>query len=130
MIKIINLDRLFDKYIEKYVFENVGKVKPEEIENKIPVLYEEFGNAPQKDLDGKTPNGYYRQFNPQELIAALKTHLEQDVEVSDFLIEAITANPDSVKTVKSELMEEHDEQFTAYLMNILSDLKGDRKSVV
>ena len=29
MIKIIDLDRLFDKYIEKYVYENVGKVKPE-----------------------------------------------------------------------------------------------------
>lgn len=125
MIKIVNLDRLFDKYIEKFVLDNVGKVKPEEIEDKIPVLYEEFGNVPQKDLDGKTPNGYYREFTPDELIAALKEHIEKDVPVSDFLVEAITADPSSEKAVKSALMADENEQFTAYLMNILSDLKGE-----
>ena len=39
MVKIIDVDKLFDKYIEGYVYGNIGKVKPEEIENKIPVLY-------------------------------------------------------------------------------------------
>ncbi len=125
MIKIINLDNLFDKYIEKYVLDNVGKVKPEEIENKIPVLYEEFGNVPQKELDGKPPNEFYRAFSPEELLDCLKTHVESDVPVSDFLIEAITSNADSVKPVKSALNEENNEQFTAYLMNILSDLKAE-----
>ena len=125
MIKLINLDKIFDKYIERYVLDNVGKVKPEEIENKIPVLYEEFGNSTQKELDDKTPNEFYRQFTPDELLCALKEHIEKDVPVSDFLIEAITANSDSVKPVKAALMQEEDEQFTAYLMNILNDLKAD-----
>ena len=125
MIKIIDLDKLFDKYIEKFVLDNVGKVKPEEIENKIPVLYEEFGNSPQKDLDGKTPNEYYRAFSPEELLSALKEHLSGDIPVSDFLIEAITTNNESVKPVKAALMQEESEQFTAYLMNILNDLKAD-----
>lgn len=125
MIELVNLDNLFDKYIEKYVLENVGKLKPEEIENKIPVLYEEFGNVPQKDLDGRTPNEFYRGFSPADLLTCLREHIEKDVPVSDFLIEAITADKDSVTAVKSMLMEEHDEQFTAYLMNILSDLKAE-----
>lgn len=125
LIKIIDLDKLFDKYIEKFVLDNVGKIKPEEIENKIPVLYEEFGNSVQKDLDGKTPNAFYREFSPEELLTALKEHIEKDVPVSDFLIEAITANKDSVKHVKAALMREEDEQFSAYLMNILNDLKAD-----
>ena len=38
MIKILDVDKLFDKYIEGYVYENIGKVKPEEIENEIPNL--------------------------------------------------------------------------------------------
>ena len=125
MIKIINLDKIFDKYIEKFVLDNVGKIKPEEIENKIPVLYEEFGNSTQKDLDGKTPNEYYRRFCPEDLLTALKEHIEKDVPVSDFLIEAITANAESVKAVKAALMREENEQFTAYLMNILNDLKAE-----
>ena len=125
MIKLINLDNLFDKYIEKYVLENVGRIKPEEIENKIPVLYEEFGNVPQKDLGDKTPNEFYRAFSPAELLTCLQEHIEKDVPVSDFLIEAITANKESEKAVKSALMEDYDEQFTAYLMNILADLKAE-----
>lgn len=125
LIKILNIDNLFDKYIEKYVLDNVGKLKPEEIENKIPVLYAEFGDVPQKELDGKTPNEFYRGFSPEELLACLRDHIEKDVPVSDFLIEAITANKDSEKAVKSALMIENDEQFTAYLMNILNDLKAE-----
>ena len=35
MVKIIDIDSLFDKYIEGFVYANIGKVKPEEIENKI-----------------------------------------------------------------------------------------------
>lgn len=125
MIKLINLDNLFDKYIEKYVLDNVGRIKPEEIENKIPVLYAEFGDVPQKELDGKTPNEFYRCFSPAELLTCLQEHIEKEVPVSDFLIEAITADKDSEKAVKSALMEEHNEQFTAYLMNILADLKAE-----
>lgn len=124
-MKIIDVDRLFDKYIEDYVYKNVGKIKPEEIENKIPVLYEEFGNAPQKELDGKTPNGFYRGFHAEELLSALKEHLIKGVPVSDFLVEAIIADKTAGKSVKAALMEEQDESFTAYLMNILSDLKGE-----
>ena len=58
MVKIVDIDDLFDKYIAGYVYSNVGKVKPEEIENNIPVLYKKFGEKPLKDLDGKTPNEY------------------------------------------------------------------------
>ena len=125
MVKIIDLDRLFDKYIEKYVYDNVGKIKPEEIEDKIPVLYGEFGDTPSPDLDGKTPNGYYRQFAPEDLLAALKEHLARGVEVSDFLVEAITSQIASVKPIKAALMQDDDEQFTAYLMNMLGDLKAE-----
>ena len=38
-MKIIDIDKLFDDYISQYVYENIGKVKPEEIEDKMPVLY-------------------------------------------------------------------------------------------
>lgn len=125
MIKIIDLDKLFDKYIEKYVYENIGKVKPEEIENKIPVLYERFGNEKSEALSGETPNSYYRKAGIDELLRALKEHLEKNVPVSDFLCEAITAADGCEKAVKSELLKENPPEYTAYLMNFLSDVKGD-----
>ena len=125
MIKIIDLDALFDSYISDYVYKNVGKVKPEEIENNIPVLYTKFGDERLKELDGLTPNTYYAQFTAEELLTALDEHISSDVSVSDFLCEAIIANPDSSKVICKLLSQEKGEEFTIYLLNLLTDLDGE-----
>lgn len=126
MIKIIDIDSLFDGYISDYVYSNIGKIKPEEIENKMPVLYTEFGDKPLKDLDGKTPNTYYRDFSAEELKECLKAHLEQGVAVSDFLCEAITDAADCEDVLSAELLKDNSEEFTLYLMNILSEKNSDK----
>lgn len=125
MVKIIDLDALFDGYISDYVYKNVGKVKPEEIENNIPVLYTKFGDEKLKELDDFTPNTYYKQFTAQELLEALEKHLSIDVSVSDFLCEAIVADSRSLEVISKVLCEEKQEEFTLYLLNILSELDGN-----
>ena len=72
MIKIIDVDELFDKYISDFVYQNIGKVKPEEIENQIPKLYVEFGDKALDELDGFTPNTYYVQFEIKELLYKIR----------------------------------------------------------
>lgn len=124
-IKIIDLDKLFDKYISGYVYKNIGKVKPEEIENNIPVLYDKFGDEKLEELDGKTPNSFYREYSAEELLECLKTHADEKVPVSDFLCEAIIASENGVKAVTAALNNDESEEYTAYLMNMLSDMGGD-----
>lgn len=126
MLKIIDVDQLFDKYISDYVYSNIGKVKPEEIENKIPELYVEFGDAKLKELGGKTPSEYYASETGEELIKCLKAHLEKDVPVSDFLCEAITGNPLNEDALVGALKEDESEEFMLYVMNMLSDM-GSKK---
>lgn len=125
MIKTLDLDKLFDAYISDYVYKNVGKVKPEEIENNIPVLYERFGDEKLKELDGKTPNTYYRGASAKELLSVLKEHIEKKISVSDFLCEAIIAAKDGADACVKALNAEESEEFTAYLMNMLSDMKAE-----
>ena len=125
MIKTLDIDKLFDAYISDYVYKNVGKVKPEEIENNIPVLYEKFGNEKLKELDGKTPNAYYRDASAEELLSVLKEHIEKKISVSDFLCEAIIAAKDGAAACVKALNGEESEEFTAYLMNMLSDMKAE-----
>ena len=122
MIKIIDIDALFDKYIEGYVYSNIGKVKPEEIENRIPELYVEFGNQKLDELDGKTPNTYYVEFDGEQLVECVKNHLEQGVSVSDFLCEAITGNPENQGALVNALSEDCNEEFILYLMNMLGEM--------
>lgn len=126
MIKVIDIDGLFDKYISDYVYSNVGKTSPEEIENKIPELYEKFGDEKLKELDGKTPNTYYAQTSATELVNVLKQHVEQGVPVSDFLCEALR-DGDSETALVDALNDEENEEFTLYVMNILND-KGSTKA--
>ena len=126
MIKILDMDKVFDNYISDYVYKNIGKLNPEEIENNIPVLYEKFGNEKLKELDGKTPNEYYKQFSANELLDCLKDHLEQDVPVSDFLCEALQDNPDNEDELVNALSKENNEEYTLYLMNML-DAMGSKK---
>lgn len=125
MVKILDLDKLFDKYISDYVYKNIGKIKPEEIENNIPKMYESFGDEKLSELDDKTPNTYYKDFKSEELLSALKEHLEKDVPVSDFLCEGIIANGGSEKAITEALKKDESEEYTAYLMNMLSDIKGE-----
>ncbi len=126
MIKIIDMDKLFDKYISDYVYGNIGKVNPDEIENEIPRLYAEFGDKPLEELNGKTPNEYYSSYTGEELINCLKSHLISGVEVSDFLCEALQNNPENEKALLDVLNQDNDEEFTLYVMNML-DAMGSKK---
>lgn len=125
MIKIIDIDKLFEKYIKGYVLENIGKVKPEEIENKIPELYVKFGNEKLNELDGKTPSTYYKDFSAFQLVQCLQTHLKQGVEVSDFLCEAL-AVPSSEDALVKAIESDGEEEFIVYIMNMLSDIRSQK----
>ena len=122
MLKIIDIDELFDKYISDYVYANIGKVKPEEIENQIPVLYEKFGDEKLEALDGKTPNEYYKEYPAEQLVESLKFYLESGVPVSDFLCEAITSKPESEDCIVKALSNSEEEEFIIYLLNMLEDM--------
>lgn len=126
MIKIIDVDALFDKYISDFVYGNIGKIKPEEIENKIPDLYVEFGDEKLKELDGKTPNTFYKQYNAKDLLECLKQHLIDGVAVSDFLCEAITSSADCEDALVSALEQDENEEFIVYIMNMLTEVDGKK----
>ncbi len=121
MIKIIDIDSLFDKYISDFVYKNIGKVEPDEIENKIPELYEKFGTEKLKELDGKSLEEFYKGYSGQQLVECLKTHIEKGVSISDFLCETITENMDNEQSLINAL-DSDGEEFLLYVMNMLCDM--------
>ena len=77
-------------------------------------------------MDGKTPNAYYSSFTAKELISCLKSHIESGVPTSDFLLMAILKADGAEEEIVKELLDDSEEEFTLYLMNILSDLNSDK----
>ena len=120
MIKVIDIDALFDKYIEEYVYKNVGKVKVEEIEDNIPVLYEKFGKEKLAELDGKTPEEYYLSFSAEQLLECFSKHIELDVSMPDFLYEALLKKDCNALVFNRVLSCENEEEL-AYLLNLAGD---------
>ena len=121
MIKVIDIDSLFDKYISDFVYKNIGKVNPDEIENKIPELYEKFGHEKLEELNGKSPEEYYRQFSGEELVACLKEHIQKDVPIPDYLCESITENAENEQSLIKAL-DGDNEEFLLYVMNMLFEM--------
>ncbi len=125
MIKIIDIDSIFDKYISDFVYKNIGKIEPDEIENKIPELYEKFGKEKLEELDGKSPEEFYKGYSSEQLVECLKTHIEKGVEVSDFLYETITENKDNEQGLVNAL-DADGEEFLLYVMNMLCDMESEK----
>lgn len=125
MIKVIDIDNLFDEYISDFVYKNIGKVKPDEIENKIPELYNKFGKEKLSVLNGKSPIEYYSSFSISELLECLKLHITKRINVSDYLCEAIKLNGKNEQELVNALDDES-EEFVLYIMNILNELKSKK----
>ena len=53
-MKIFDIDELFEKYVRELMVKDAGKFTEEEWEDRIPTLYEEFGNKPLSCFGGKS----------------------------------------------------------------------------
>ena len=126
MKTIPDIDSLFDKYISDYVYKNLGKSTPEEIENEISLLYSQFGNKKLKELDNKSPVEYFAQFNASELLEMLENSVQNKISVSDFLFEALLTCENGEKVIIEKLEDELPEEVMVYLLNAISFLKSEK----
>lgn len=87
-MKPIDFDGLFDQKLAKYLKENAGKFTEKQWEDRIPLLYQKFGDTYMKSIDA-TPRGYYQRMSDKELVRELLAHREEGVPVPDFLCREI-----------------------------------------
>ncbi len=121
-MKIVDLDEIFERSVRRYMQKNAGKYTEEEWEDKIAELYEAFGNAPLKELDGASPNAYFSSLSPKELCEALVAYNESGIEPPDLLTVAIAA-ADTEEELLKLVSPREENGVTAYALNILK-IKG------
>ena len=94
MMKCINFDRAFERYMAEWIKENSEKYKDDMdvIEDMMPDVYLEFLKKPAEFLDGVAPQDYFEQFdNADMLVSWLCDYIAQGVPVPDLLLERVTA---------------------------------------
>lgn len=94
MVKCINFDRAFERYVAEWIKKNSEKYKDDMdvIEDMMPDVYLEFLKKPADFLDGVAPQDYFEQFdNADMLVNWLCDYIAQGVPVPDLLLERVTA---------------------------------------
>ena len=73
----IDIDALFDEYLNEFIENNGNVLSATDIEKKIADLYVEFGNEPCEALGGLTPIEYFNSLPTVELLTLFKELLIQ-----------------------------------------------------
>ncbi len=81
---VYDFDEMFDKRLTKYIADNKDKYSEEEWEDKIPQLYDKFGDTVLKAI-GTTPRKFYAAMSDEEIIRCLRAHVRENIPVSSFL---------------------------------------------
>ena len=116
---MIDSDNLFEQFFKKYIAENLGKMTEEEIEDKIPELYAEFGDTPNDKLGGKSPRNYFKGFSDDEIIGQFRSSVQKNGEASSYLCEEIE-NRGGLNDKLCELISvENGDELSTYAVNML-----------
>ncbi len=114
-MKPIDFDGLFDQKLAKYLKENAGKFTEKQWEDKIPLLYQKFGDTYLKSI-GFTPREYYKRMSDKELVDTLLAHIKEEVPVSDFLCRELESRDCPQEILP--LLECKDEQLLMLAVNL------------
>lgn len=123
MIKLVDIDAIFEKQLRAYMQEHAGELDEAAWEEKIAELYEAFGHSVLPEL-GTTPANYYSDCTGRELAELLAAHVKNEVAVSDYLCEAIIRSEETEDALLPFL--DAEEELAFYAMNLLKD-KGSVK---
>ncbi len=55
---MVDFDKLFEEYFRNWYAKNKDKITPEDAENNLPEVYEEWATTPCKELGGQSPEQY------------------------------------------------------------------------
>ena len=116
---MIDIDGFFETFFKKYLAENLGKITEEEIENRIPELYEKFGKTPNEKLGGKSPEEFFKAFGDDELIDALKESVKSGNDVSSFLCDEIEARGGLTDKLCELIATCQSDELATYCVNML-----------
>ncbi len=122
---MIDVDQLFDNYLNDYLARRGNDMSYSEIERKISEIYEEFIDSPQMALNGYSPKGYFENMDTETLIKTLVDSVDNAISVSDVLCSALARREDSEDGL-IDLIDESNDELSTYAVNILNE-KGSLK---
>ena len=124
---MIDIDELFNEYINEFIEENTGKLSVSDIEKRISELYAEFCNYKCEELGGLTPIEYLKTFETKELLTVFKDGITSGESASEFLCEVLATRHDAEDELLKMALSK-DEELSVCAVNVLGAM-GEEKSL-
>lgn len=128
-MKLIDFDQKFADYAHEYVHQGLLRhEKPEVLEAELPELYIRWINAPADWLGGRSPAGYFTQFDaPEPLIELLCQYDREEISPPDLLLERISDLGEASVAPLMALVANQDnsESLRVMALNLLIELQTD-----
>ena len=116
---MIDIDFLFDSYLDKFIEEEAEGLTEKEVEQKIAQLYLEFGDKKLTELGGLSPKEYFASKKSCELIDLLKECILSGVAVSDYFCTEIEKREDAKNLLLKTIIKCENDELCAYAVNLL-----------
>ena len=121
----IDIDALFDEYLNDFIEKNGNVLSATDIEKKIADLYVEFGNAPCDELGGLSPIEYFNSLPTEELLTLFKEGIEDGDSASDYLCSALEKRVDAEDRLL-EMALGKNEELAVCAINVLSAMSLEK----
>ena len=123
----IDIDALFDEYLNEFIEKNGDVLSATDIEKIIAELYVEFGNVPCNELGGLSPVEYFNSLPTDELLVLFKEGIEDGDSASDYLCSALEKRADAEDDLLNMALSQN-EELSICSINVLSAM-GLEKSL-
>lgn len=120
MIEIFDVDELFTSWLSDLIKNEYKDLTPEEIERKMPEVYDKFNEVKIEKLGNKTVSEYFLQFTISELIDAIKDYIDAGIEPPCEMLNII-ADSNEGETELIALLGDENDLVVLYAMRLLSD---------
>ena len=134
---MVDFDKLFEEYFRNWYAKNKNNLTPDEAENSLPEVYEEWVTTPCAELDGQSPEQFLLAITDVKVLidafsegndsSLLLDRMMDMPECVPYLIDLINKNESAVVTVSAmDLLEEMNAQhpFETYV-KMLADENAD-----
>lgn len=121
----IDVDALFDNYLDDFIEKNLDKYSPNQLEKMVESLYEEFGNKANLVLCGLSPIEYYKQMTTEDLLTEFKESFEEIGSACEFLCRELQKRQDAEDNLVDFAKSKNTEIATC-AVNVLSEMNSKK----
>ena len=90
---MLDFDKSFEEYAIRWYDLHRDELEEEELEDKMPELYEEWANTPMDELSGLTPQAFFCDIDAPDLIKLMVSSCDGEQNPSSLLLDRIAKMP-------------------------------------